>query len=308
MSELEFLSKNTRIVIVGGGKMGEAIMSGWLSAQAGVAAHLSAANFVVVNPGLERRRYLEQTYKVTCVCDVSEVKRADIVVLAVKPQIMAGVLNTISQMGALMSGLGPLFISVAAGISTQSLEAGLCETKDTTPDAATASKTKHFSINASFSPRVVRTMPNTPLLVGAGTTVLAGGAHASENDIALVHQLFSSLGHAYIVEEDEIDAIGAISGSGPAYVAAFIEALCDAGVRLGLDASFAERLALETISGTTKLMECKNQNAKTTRIAVCSPGGTTLAALDAMEGKGFSESIAKGVVAAHKRSKELSLC
>lgn len=270
------------IVVIGGGKMGEAVLGGWIAAQEGPAACLSAESFVVANPGEERRTYLQRTYGVACVADAREAVCADIVVLAVKPQVMMGVLEGIAGCGAYG---GALFVSVAAGLTTETLEHAL-------PDGA----------------RVVRTMPNTPLLVGCGATAVAGGAHASEEDVELVRDLFDCLGAAYVVDESLVDAVGAISGSGPAYVAAFIEALRDAGARFGLDARLAEELATQTVRGTAELMARKAQDAETTRIAVCSPGGTTLAALAAMDEAGFAAALDAGVAAAVRRSKELASC
>ena len=271
-----------RVVVVGGGKMGEAVLGGWIAAQAGPAACLSAENFVVANPGEERRAYLQRTYGVPCVADACEASCADIVVLAVKPQVMMGVLEGIADCAAYD---GALFVSVAAGLTTDAIEHAL-------PDGA----------------RVVRTMPNTPLLVGCGATAVAGGARATEDDVELVRGLFACLGTAYVVDENLVDAVGALSGSGPAYVAAFIEALRDAGVRFGLDAHLAEELVAQTVRGTAELMTRKAQDAETTRIAVCSPGGTTLAALAAMDEAGFSSALDAGVAAAVRRSKELASC
>ena len=151
-------------------------------------------------------------------------------------------------------------------------------------------------------------MPNTPLLVGAGATVVAAGSHASAHDAQLVRELFACLGLALEVEEGDIDAIGALSGSGPAYVAAMIEALRDAAAAHGIDPQRAEALALQTVYGTAELMRQTGQSAEETRRAVCSPGGTTLAALSAMEAAGLPAAYRKGIDAAVQRSKELGSC
>lgn len=275
-----------RIALVGGGKMGEAIMGGWIGAHEAPADVLGPENFVVANPGGERRSFLQERYGVACVDDARRIGPADLVLLAVKPQVMMGVLEGIKEEEAYAGGPdGPLFVSIAAGLSTARLEAAL-------PPGA----------------RLVRTMPNTPLLVGAGVTAVTGGAHAAPDDVALVRDLFACLGTACVVDEADIDAVGALSGSGPAYVAAFVEALRDAGAALGLDAALAERLAFETVRGTIELMARTGQDAETTRVAVCSPGGSTLAALAAMEEAGFAPAIAAGLSAAVRRSKELGQC
>lgn len=275
-----------RIAIVGGGKMGEAILGGWLAASDGPAAALHARNFVVANPGESRRAYLQGRYGVECVVDACDIDRADMAVLAVKPQVMMGVLEKMARCSTYAGAHGgPLFVSIAAGLSTMRLEAALAP-----------------------GSRVVRCMPNTPLLVGSGVTAVAGGTAATKADVALVRDLFACLGMACIVEEDDVDAVGALSGSGPAYVAAFIEALRDAGVAQGLDAPLAESLAFETVRGTVDLMTRTGQDVKTTREAVCSPGGSTLAALAAMDEAGFASAVDAGMVAAVRRSKELGQC
>ncbi len=277
----------SRIAVIGGGKMGEAIMGGWIAGSSAPADAFDASVFVVADPGQERRDYLAERYRVACVADASAVEGGvDLVLLAVKPQVMMDVLEGIASQPSFAGGAeGPLFVSIAAGLSTERLEAAL-------PPGA----------------RLVRVMPNTPLLVGAGATTVAAGSQASSADVELVHGLFACLGEAYVVDEDAMDAAGAVSGSGPAYVAAMIEALRDAGARQGLDPQLAEALALQTVYGTASLMKETGQDPATTRVAVCSPGGTTLAALAAMDEAGFSHVFDAGVDAAVRRSKELSAC
>lgn len=275
-----------RIAVIGGGKMGEAIMGGWIAGASGAAADLDASCFTVAEPGAERRAYLAERYGVACVDDARALERADLVLLAVKPQVMMGVLEGIAAEPAFAGGAdGPLFVSIAAGLPTARLETAL-------PEGA----------------RLVRVMPNTPLLVGAGATAVCAGAQASAEDVALVHDLFASLGQAHVVDEESMDAVCAVSGSGPAYVAALVEALRDAAAREGLDSALAESLALQTVYGTAALMKETGQDPATTRTAVCSPGGTTLAALDAMNEAGFGRVFDAGVAAAVRRSKELSAC
>lgn len=276
----------TRVAIIGGGKMGEAIMGGWIASDAAPADTLSAASFIVANPGSERRDYLTARYGVTCVTDARDIPEADLVVLAVKPQVMMGVFESIANLPAYAGGAeGPLFVSIAAGLSTARLEAAL-------PAGA----------------RLVRVMPNTPLLVGAGATTVTAGSQATPEDVALVHDLFACLGAAFVVDEDAMDATGAVSGSGPAYVAAMIEALRDAGAKQGLDPALAEALAQQTVLGTALLMNETGDDPATTRKAVCSPGGSTLAALAAMDEAGFAQVFEAGVEAAVRRSKELGQC
>ncbi len=279
------LPQNAAVAIVGGGKMGEAILGGWIASEEGAAAALSPQSFVVANPGEARRDYLAERYGVRCVADACEIDAADIVVLAVKPQVMKGVLDQMRTSPAYSGGEeGPLFVSIAAGLSTDALLAML-------PEGA----------------RLVRVMPNTPLLVGSGVTTVCSSSRCG-GDVELVRDLFACLGSAYVVDEDAMDATGAISGSGPAYAALLIEALRDAGVSQGLDADLAEKLAAQTLEGTCRLMRERGQDAEQTRVAVCSPGGTTLAALAAMDREGFSRAVGAGVDAAVARSKELAAC
>lgn len=279
-------AERTRIVVVGGGKMGEAILSGWIASDQGPAASLSAADFTVVAPRAERREALEQQYGVSCVPSVSDVREADIVVLSVKPQVMASVLEDMSGHPAFEGGQdGPLFISIAAGLTTSRLEEGL-------PQGA----------------RLVRTMPNMPLQLAAGATALTAGSCVSEADVDLAQALFAALGKAVVVAEADMDAVCAVSGSGPAYVAAMIESLSAAGVRQGLDEQVAESLALQTVLGTALLIDETAQSPAAVRKSICSPGGTTLAALSAMEEAGFDAVFDAGVAAAVRRSKELASC
>ncbi len=283
-----------RILVVGAGKMGEAIVAGWIASDVDPASRIDANSVVVANPGAARRSHMTETYGVVAYESADEAARAaasagqrfDIVVLAVKPQVMFDVIARFSQQRLFCGGeAGPLFVSIAAGLSTARLEEAL-------PAGA----------------RLVRVMPNTPLMVGAGASGVCAGAKASAQDLALVRDLFGCLGIAVAVDETDMDAVCAVSGSGPAYVAAMIEAIRDAAAAQGLGAQLAEALATQTVFGTAKLMLERAQSAEQTRIAVCSPGGTTLAALDAMADHGFDEVFAAGVDACIKRSKELGSC
>lgn len=289
------MSARKTFAVVGGGKMGQAILSGWLASNAAPADAIAPADIVVVEPNDERSAYLVETHGVTCVADVAAVsaaiaagvsgaQAADVVVLAVKPQVMMDVLEPLSQLPAFQGGLsGPLFVSIAAGLTTERLEAAL-------PEGAP----------------LVRVMPNMPLMVGAGASGVCGGSRASADQVRYVADLFGCLGAAVVVDESQMDAVCALSGSGPAYVAAMIEAMRDAGAAQGLDPELAEVLALQTVLGTARLIDETALTPQTAREAVCSPGGTTLAALDAMNAGGFARVIDAGVAAAVKRSKELA--
>lgn len=276
--------------------MGEAILRGWLASDAAPASALGASNILVVNPGEQRRAYLESTYGVTCVADVADapdalaalgVAAVDLIVLAVKPQVMMGVLESIARISVFQPSVDtkgvPLFVSIAAGLATDRLAGAL-------PAGAP----------------VVRVMPNMPLMVGAGASGICGGPNATAEQVQLVADLFGCLGRAVVVDEADMDAVCALSGSGPAYVAALIEAMRDAAASCGLDEALAEALALQTVLGTARLIDETGVSPREARESICSPGGTTLAALDAMGSAGFTEAIFAGVEAAVARSKELA--
>lgn len=264
--------------------MGEAIAAGLVASGEGAAASLSADSFVIADPSDARREELARAHGFACVADAREIDAADLVVIAVKPQVAIGILEGIAAEAPFAAAPSdPLFVSIAAGVETSSIETALGE-----------------------GARVVRVMPNMPLVVGEGATAVCGGAHASAADVELVVGLFSALGFACEAAERDMDAVCAVSGSGPAYVAAMIEALAAAGERQGLSAELARGLALQTVYGTAKVLAETGCDVAEFRESVCSPGGTTIAALDAMAARGFGEAIDAGVAAAVRRSKELA--
>ncbi len=262
-----------RVAFIGGGRMGEAILAGLIGAEV-----ITPDRIVVAEPVAERREALVEAYGVACVADGrTAVDGANIVVLAVKPQIVDSVIKTLSD--ELTSAL---VISIAVGVTCARLESEM--------PAGTA---------------VVRVMPNTPAMVGQGMAVVSGGTEATAEQIDLVRELFSLLGRAVIVDERYQDAASAISGSGPAYVALFVDALARAGVRQGLTRQIAEELALQTIRGTADLIEQTGQHPEQIIDAVSSPGGTTIAAIEALEAGGLRSAAFSAVDAAVKRAKEL---
>lgn len=274
------------VVIVGGGKMGEAILKGWLASSDSPADAVRADHVIVVEPNEERRAELARLHGVACVEDASLVNDdvVDIVVLAVKPQVMMAVLDGVRANPAFGGGAeGPLFISIAAGLTTGRLESAL-----------------------PAESMLVRVMPNMPLSIGAGASGVCKGENATDEQVAYVAALFGCLGRAVIVDQEDMDVVCALSGSGPAYVAAMVEALRDAAVAEGLAFELAETLALQTVLGTARLIDETELTPEQARIAICSPGGTTLAALDAMLEAGFDHVFQEGVSAAVRRSKELA--
>ncbi|WP_165252478.1 pyrroline-5-carboxylate reductase [Adlercreutzia sp. ZJ304] len=271
------------ICIIGCGKMGEAILAGWLAAESGAAAALSAQNFVVVGHTQERCDYLAKRYGVRVQRHMNDISDCSIIVLGVKPQVLGEVLDNLSAVLASSQGEVPLVLSIAAGVTTSTIEGKL-----------------------NSGVRVVRAMPNTPLQVGKGATAVAAGQTAFAEDVRLVCDLFNCLGLAVQVEEDQINAVCALSGAAPAYFALMIEALSAAGADAGLSYETACALLVQSGLGTFDMMCKTNQTPEQVRVSVCSPGGTTLAALAAMQEGGFSSALKDGVRAAMARAKELA--
>jgi pyrroline-5-carboxylate reductase len=268
------MSVEHTIVFVGAGNMAGALIRGLIGT-----GTVPADRIIAADPDQDRLRALEAELEIRVTSDNAEaVKDATVVVLAIKPQVFAQVLPGLS--GALPADA--LLISIAAGISTRIIERSF-------PDGS----------------RVVRTMPNTPALVGAGASAIAGGTHATDDDLELAETLFRSVGIAVRVPEEQIDAVTGLSGSGPAYVFAMIEALRDAGAREGLPEETALQLASQTVFGAARLLLDEKEAPEVLRDRVTSPGGTTRAGLDALAAAGFADAIMGAVRAATRRSVEL---
>ena len=258
---------------IGTGNMAEALIRGLI--HAGVA---SKEQIVGSEPREERRQEMTERYGVRTVADNVEVARqAEILVLSVKPQVMAKVLEQIGP------EIHPhaLVISIAAGIPLAAIEAKL-------PQA-----------------RVIRTMPNTPALVGAGATAIAAGGHATEADLKAAQRIFESVGMTVILEEAQMDAVTGLSGSGPAYMFLIIEALSDAGVKVGLSRWDALALAAQTVLGAAKLVIETQEHPGRLKDMVCSPGGTAIAAVHTLEQGGLRTTLINAVEVATNRSREL---
>lgn len=262
-----------RVLIVGAGNMGSAICSGLLGIEG-----MTKDAICLADTSEDKRAKAEQTLGVSTVADGVCGLPARTIVLAVKPNIVLAVARELAEAGI----EGSRVISVAAGMSTAKLSACF---PDTVP--------------------VVRVMPNTPLLVGQGMSAVCGGAHASEDDVALVADVFSRMGKAVVLDEGKFDAVTALSGSGPAYFELVCEALARGAEKQGLPYDVACELAVQTMRGTATLIEETGQSLPDAIAAVSSPGGTTVAALETMRGKGVEEALDSGVEAATRRSREL---
>jgi len=241
-----------------------------------------AAKILVSEPREDRRAFLAGRYGVKVTADNLEVARgAGTLFLAVKPQVLPQVLGELAPLLAPPSREGPLVISLAAGFPLRKLEAAL-------PGAA-----------------VVRAMPNTPALVGAGATVLSPGSMATPEMTGWAGELFGSVGMCLALPEKHMDAVTGLSGSGPAYVFLFAEALADAGAGAGLPRGEAEALARQTIFGAGKMMMEAGKPPAELRLAVTSPGGTTMEGLRALEDAGFKAAVVRAVAAATAKSRKL---
>jgi len=268
------MSVEHTIAFVGAGNMAGALIRGLVGT-----GTVPADRIIAADPDQGRLGSLEEELEIRVTNDnVEAVQEATVVVLATKPQVFDQVLPGL----AAAVSADTLLISIAAGISTRIIE-------------------RAFSSGS----RVVRTMPNTPALVGAGATAIAAGAHATNEDLELAETLFRSVGIAVRVPEEQIDAVTGLSGSGPAYVFAMIEALRDAGAREGLPEETALQLASQTVFGAARLLLDGKEAPEVLRDRVTSPGGTTRAGLDALADAGFADAILGAVRAATRRSVEL---
>ena len=264
-----------KVGFIGAGNMASALIKGVLGAGLYAPDDIVASDAV---PGQLRR--VTRRYRVAGTRDNRAlVRRAETVVLAVKPQIIETVLAEIRP------AVTPAkrFVSIAAGVPLKRLERGLG------PDA-----------------RVIRVMPNTPALLGKSMTVVVRGTRATPADEKLALAFFRGVGDALAVRDEKlIDAVTGLSGSGPAYVYLFAEALIAGGVKKGLSPAIAERLTLQTLAGAVAMLQETGQSPKALRDMVSSPGGTTLAGLARLEEGRFSRTVAAAVDAATRRSREL---
>lgn len=279
------------IGFIGGGNMGEA-MIGALT-RTGVFAPEAVR---VADASAERLEYLRETYGIRPAANNAEAFReSDAVVLAVKPQQMDAVLGEIAGAADYRSGTGPerrkLLISIAAGIPIARIENLLYRSLDVAGRERLA---------------IVRVMPNTPSLVGAGMSGMSANRHATEADVAAARKILAAMGRVMEFREPDLDAVTGVSGSGPAYVFYLAEAMAEGGVAAGLEPSAAAELALATIEGAARLMRERGESPAELRRKVTSPGGTTEAALKVMEDNGVRRRIAEAIGAATRRAGELS--
>lgn len=263
------------LAIIGTGRMGEAVLSGLLTAGA-----LTAEQVVCADPVASRGDEVARRHGVEVTTDNRvALAEADVVLVAVKPQVLDAFLRHDGEAFT----AGQTVVSIVAGVPTGVFEAAL---PPGTP--------------------VVRVMPNTPAQVGAGVSALAGGAHASEADVAVAEEMFRQVGTVVRVAESQLDAVTGVSGSGPAYVFLLAEALIDAGVLVGLPRETARELAVGTLVGAAALLAEGDASATELKEMVTSPGGTTIAALRALEAGGLRAAVYDAVETAAGRAAELA--
>lgn len=259
---------------IGGGNMGEALIRGVL--QAGI---LPAQRVVVFDVSRERMEHLQAAYGVVGTETLAAcAQAARVLVLAVKPQNMADVLNDLADCVAHR----PLIISIAAGVPLRTME-------DALPPGIP----------------VVRVMPNTPALVLQGASALARGRHADDTHMEAALTLFRAVGIAHELDEKLLDAVTGLTGSGPAYVLHFLESLIDGGVLMGIPRPVARDLVVQTVLGTARMVQETGRHPSELKDMVTSPGGTTIHGLEVLEKRGVRGAVMGAVRAATERSKAL---
>lgn len=265
----------TSIAVLGGGVMGGAIAVGALG------AGWPASQVTVADKSADALAALSAAHGFVTTPDLAAAAAgADVIVFAVKPQDAAAALDAFAS----SVRPGALLLTVAAGLPSSFYEARL--------PAGTP---------------VVRAMPNTPALIGKGATAIAPGTHADASHLAVAASVLAATGLVVEVDESQINAVAALSGSGPAYFFAFVEALTESAITLGLDRELASSLAAQTFVGAAALLDASDVGPGELRARVSSKGGTTLAALGAMSDAGLQTVVAVGLAAADRRAKEMAV-
>lgn len=267
----------TRIAVIGGGRIGEALIAGLLESGHAV------RDLVVAEKFESRAAELASTFGVLTTTIEEASENADVIVLAVKPSDVDSVITEVAKID-LDGDREQLIVSLAAGVPTARFEPKL---------------------PAGFP--VVRVMPNTPMLVGEGVSVLAPGRYAKAEHLKLVEKILSAVGKVVTVKESQLDAVTALSGSGPAYFFLVAETMIDAGVGLGLTREVASALVIQTMVGSAAMLDRSDETPTELRYAVTSPGGTTAAAVRKLEEKGLRTAFFDALSAANDRATEMGV-
>ena len=273
--EKNFMLNDKKIGFIGSGNMGEALINGLISS-----GSAPVENIICSDVREDRLEYISETYGIETTTDnLDLVDASDIVVYAVKPQIMASVLNQTA--GRL--DMSKLIISIAAGVPMAAIESYL---------------------NKEL--RLIRVMPNVAASVKEGAAAIAAGEHALEEDIQLAMSIFNSVGRSVFLKENYLmDAVTGLSGSGPAYIFLIVDAFADAGVKMGLSRRDALALSIQTVLGAAKMLQDTNMHPGELKDMVTSPGGTAIAGLHTLEKGGLMTTLIDAVEAATIRSKQL---
>ncbi|XP_050412666.1 pyrroline-5-carboxylate reductase 1, mitochondrial [Patella vulgata] len=267
------ITENTMVGFIGAGRMAQAMAKGFISS-----GLVRAGNITASDHNQQCLQILQDLGAKTTRENQEVVTKSDLVVLAVKPHIVKPVLREVAP----IVKSDTLFVSIAAGVTIESIES-----------------------NLPVGTRVVRVMPNTPALVSAGASVLTKGTTASDTDSKLVKALLSSIGICEEGSESYLDAVTGLSGSGPAYAFVAIEAMADGGVKQGLPRDLALKLAAQTLLGAAKMVLETGKHPGQLKDEVCSPGGTTIAAIASLEKSGFRGALIDAVEVATLRAHAL---
>jgi pyrroline-5-carboxylate reductase len=266
---------NPSIAFIGGGNMASSLIGGL------IAGGTASNKITVAEPDSARCHQLAERYGINTSRDNTDMLSCDVVVLAVKPQIMQTVCRDLANSERVST---PLYISIAAGLHTGAIERWLG-----TPVT------------------LVRCMPNTPALLQCGATGMFANARVDGMQRAVAEQILQTAGiTAWVADENQLDAITALSGSGPAYFFLLMEAMQATGVELGLDAATARRFTLQTALGAARMASESGEEPAELRARVTSKGGTTERAIDSFTESGFQQQVQKALRAAHSRSRELA--
>ncbi len=261
--------------IIGGGNMGEALLKGILKAEI-----YNNSEIIVAEISESRRKIINENYKVKTTDSLkTAIEFSNIIIIAVKPQVIDNVLNEIKN----LSITDKLFISIAAGVKIEKFESILGEDK-----------------------KIIRVMPNTCAFVLESMSALSCNKNVSKKDLENALKIFNAIGETVIIDENQLDAITGLSGSGPGYIAVILEAFTDAGVLVGLSRDVAEKLVIQTFLGTLKLKLGSGKTFSEIKAMVTSPGGTTINGIFELERGNLRSTIMNCVKKATDRSKELS--
>ncbi|HZK43231.1 MAG TPA: pyrroline-5-carboxylate reductase [Syntrophomonadaceae bacterium] len=264
-----------KLGVIGCGKMSYAILNGLHNNKS-----INIGQSIINDIDDKRTNLFAQEFNGIIKKQGDLIRLSDVIILAVKPNEIENILKKNLD----YFDENKLIISIAAGIKIATIE---------------------NLFNSKFP--VVRAMPNTPALIGEGVTAITGGQYTLAKDIKLAEQIFNSMGKTYVVEEKHMDAVTAISGSGPAYVYLIVETLINSGVSIGLDNSLAKDLVIDTIKGSIAMIEESSKHPAQLLGEVCSPAGTTIAAIKKLEEEGLRSALYKGVNEAFLRAQELGL-